>query len=425
MALKEWYGEWTANMGTATETINEVFTEELWDEFLDKKAAKAREIKEEASRLKLEESRIKFEESDDSVKVVSKEASSLNVSYKVETKEIPKLPANKSLKGKIFDEWQGNFYVKMCQAKVDDILGDAYIAPLASDEGYELYKTKDDFVKNHLLTATMGSNAASFINVKTMTGIEMYSKLLDVFQGQEHEEDAAINASTLWEKLKFNRHTKYAPETFLSKVNECLKRMEVDDGTGTGKTTKPFSNSMLPSMLRAKIEHPSFVTWKALSENAKEDWSTVQVTFLREASKTFGANHDSSSKFRTATQRSEEAKGLTEKERKIYQKALQEGKRVQVHIFKKLSAKEKEALNKAKNEKWKERNNGGLGLQYSTNQQLSSLPAGTILVPMLPQGQSERNIQGQANNALLSGGSGNNNDNVINSSSSSLGQESN
>eukprot|EP00957_Ditylum_brightwellii_P076215 5793555-Ditylum_brightwellii.AAC.1 len=91
-----------------------------------------------------------------------------------------------------------------------------------------------------------------------MTGIEMYSKLLDVFQGQEHEEDAVINTSTLREKLKFNRHTKYAPETFFSKVNECLKRMEVDNGTGTGKTTKPFSDSMLPIMLRAKIEHPSF-----------------------------------------------------------------------------------------------------------------------------------------------------------------------
>eukprot|EP00957_Ditylum_brightwellii_P152850 11634252-Ditylum_brightwellii.AAC.1 len=41
----------------------------------------------------------------------------INVSYKVETKEIPKLPASKSLKGEIFDEWHKIFYVKMCQAK--------------------------------------------------------------------------------------------------------------------------------------------------------------------------------------------------------------------------------------------------------------------------------------------------------------------
>eukprot|EP00957_Ditylum_brightwellii_P205702 15345032-Ditylum_brightwellii.AAC.2 len=100
-------------MGTATNMIKEVFTEEVWDEFLAKKAANATEMREEVSRLKLEESRIKFEESNDSIKAVSKEASSLNILYKVETKEIPKLPANKYLKGKIFDKWQGNFNVKI------------------------------------------------------------------------------------------------------------------------------------------------------------------------------------------------------------------------------------------------------------------------------------------------------------------------
>eukprot|EP00957_Ditylum_brightwellii_P089092 6784190-Ditylum_brightwellii.AAC.1 len=69
MVLHEWYEEWTANMEAATKTIEEVFTEELWDEFLAKRAAKAKEMKEEASRLKLEESRIKVEESNNSVKV--------------------------------------------------------------------------------------------------------------------------------------------------------------------------------------------------------------------------------------------------------------------------------------------------------------------------------------------------------------------
>ena len=93
----------------------------------------------------------------------------------METKEIPKLPANKSLKGKIFDEWHGNFYVKMCQAKVADILDKNYVTPDARSEDYELHKTKDAFLKNHLLTATMGSNASSFINVKTMTGVKMYN----------------------------------------------------------------------------------------------------------------------------------------------------------------------------------------------------------------------------------------------------------
>ena len=144
----------------------------------------------------------------------------------------------------------------MCQAKVGNILEKDYVPPNKDDDGYELYKVKDDFLKNHLLTATMGSNASSFINVKTMTGVEMYKHLLDVFQGLQHDEDAAVNATTTWEKLKFNKHSRYSPESFLSMVNECLKRMEISDSDG--RTTKPFSEAMLPSLLRAKIHHPSF-----------------------------------------------------------------------------------------------------------------------------------------------------------------------
>eukprot|EP00957_Ditylum_brightwellii_P013026 984042-Ditylum_brightwellii.AAC.1 len=69
-------------------------------------------------KLELEESRTNFEESDDSVKVVNaREESGVNVSYKVETKEIPKLSPNKFLKGKLFDKWQGNFALKCARQK--------------------------------------------------------------------------------------------------------------------------------------------------------------------------------------------------------------------------------------------------------------------------------------------------------------------
>eukprot|EP00957_Ditylum_brightwellii_P182826 13926397-Ditylum_brightwellii.AAC.1 len=102
----------------------------------------------------------------------AREESGLNVSYKVETKEILKLLPNKSLQGKLFDEWQGSFYVKMCQVKVDDILEEDYVPPKEGENGYDLYKTKDDFVKNHLLMATMGLNATSLINVKMQKGVQ-------------------------------------------------------------------------------------------------------------------------------------------------------------------------------------------------------------------------------------------------------------
>eukprot|EP00957_Ditylum_brightwellii_P174549 13290613-Ditylum_brightwellii.AAC.1 len=66
-------------MGAATKTIEEVFTKELWGEFLTKRVAKVKEMRDEASRLKLEESRIKVDKKNDSAKAVSKEASDLNV----------------------------------------------------------------------------------------------------------------------------------------------------------------------------------------------------------------------------------------------------------------------------------------------------------------------------------------------------------
>eukprot|EP00957_Ditylum_brightwellii_P164967 12560394-Ditylum_brightwellii.AAC.1 len=43
-------------------------------------------------------------------------------------------------------------------------------------------------------------------------------------------------------------------------MNYGLRKKEVDDGTG--RTSKPFSNAMLPSLLRVKIDHTSFNTWK-------------------------------------------------------------------------------------------------------------------------------------------------------------------
>eukprot|EP00957_Ditylum_brightwellii_P005228 399311-Ditylum_brightwellii.AAC.1 len=48
---------------------------------------------------------------------IGKREEGINVSYKVETKEIPKLPANNLLRGKVFDGWHASFYMKMCQAK--------------------------------------------------------------------------------------------------------------------------------------------------------------------------------------------------------------------------------------------------------------------------------------------------------------------
>ena len=99
MALKEWYLEWSASMESAAHEVEEIFTNELWDKFLLKRKEGAKQTRE-------------AKDNNGTEKVASKSDEGLNISYKVETKEIPTLPPNKSLKGKLFDEWHGNFYVK-------------------------------------------------------------------------------------------------------------------------------------------------------------------------------------------------------------------------------------------------------------------------------------------------------------------------
>eukprot|EP00957_Ditylum_brightwellii_P074773 5682421-Ditylum_brightwellii.AAC.1 len=69
----------------------------------------------------------------------------------------------------------------MCQAKLTDLLSEGYTVPKQGCADYDNYKMQDDVLKNHLLTATLESNASSFINVRTMTGLEMYEKLLSLY----------------------------------------------------------------------------------------------------------------------------------------------------------------------------------------------------------------------------------------------------
>ena len=141
-------------MDATSKSIEEVFTQALWDEFLYEREKAMYEAAEKRRQVK-EEEEAEEAKPPAAAKITKNKDDGINVSYKVETKEIPKLPANKSLKGKIFDEWHGNFYVKMCQAKVADILNKNYVTPDARSKEYKLHKMKDAFLKNHLLTATM------------------------------------------------------------------------------------------------------------------------------------------------------------------------------------------------------------------------------------------------------------------------------
>eukprot|EP00957_Ditylum_brightwellii_P076097 5784376-Ditylum_brightwellii.AAC.1 len=80
----------------------------------------------------------------------------------------------------------------MCQAKIADILEKNYVPLDVKFDDYELYRTKDTVLKSNLFTLMTGSNATSFINVKTMAGVKIHSTLLDIFQGLKHDRDMAV-----------------------------------------------------------------------------------------------------------------------------------------------------------------------------------------------------------------------------------------
>ena len=272
-------------------------------------------------------------------------------------KEIPKLPKDKSLRGKIFDDWNALFNAKMSQAKISDLLEPDFIKPVRGEIEYESFKIKADFLKNHLLTAIIGSNANSFVNPKTMDGIDMYNKLLEVFQGEDHEKDKAVNAATEFEKLRFGKGSNLSPEAFLAKINECLKRMEVPDGHGG--TTKPVSDILLPSLFRAKIHHPTYETWKEISETNKEEWKDIQISFLRVADRNTVGKHEQSDKFRTSNQTMDiNKKALTKDELSEYNRALSKGLYVRKELFHKLSKNQKEKIKSSKDKQKQDKGDG-------------------------------------------------------------------
>eukprot|EP00957_Ditylum_brightwellii_P093577 7125728-Ditylum_brightwellii.AAC.1 len=175
MCLKDWYIQWRKTNEVKTGVkASEVFTLEMWEEFIQERAKR----QENAPIIVKHEQGVAAPAAP-AAHTTSTASRGLNMSYQVETKEIPKLPVNKLLKGKIFDDWHSSFFIKMCQAKLQDLLEDRYVIPDPSDSDYDDYKTKDDFLRYHLLTATLESNASLFINAKTTTDLQMYNKLLD------------------------------------------------------------------------------------------------------------------------------------------------------------------------------------------------------------------------------------------------------
>eukprot|EP00957_Ditylum_brightwellii_P066191 5022793-Ditylum_brightwellii.AAC.1 len=83
-------------MDATSKSIEEVFTQALWDEFLYETEKAMYKAAEKRSQVKEEEEEEEEEEAKPpaTAKTIKIKDDGINVSYQVETKEIPKLPAN-------------------------------------------------------------------------------------------------------------------------------------------------------------------------------------------------------------------------------------------------------------------------------------------------------------------------------------------
>lgn len=77
----------------------------------------------------------------------------------------------------------------MSQERIDGILNNNYMRPDLNEVSYKQFKIKMDYLINHLLTEIINLNTFSFINTKTMDGLKIYKKLVDVLHGQDQNEN--------------------------------------------------------------------------------------------------------------------------------------------------------------------------------------------------------------------------------------------
>ena len=402
MGMRAWYLEWVQNGREGSENFDEVFTIEKYEDF--------NVLRQLALEEKAEDRAAAGRDDESKFSLSSERKKSDTYSLKIESKDVPKLPKGQvTLKGKVFDDWCIAFKVKMEHAGIGDLLEANFNPPdeLEEDDVVEEFERKEKYLKSHLTNATLGTNAYDFIDNKRQSGLEMWKELLTIFQGDDHEADDAVTAAALLEGMSFTKHTRMAPEAFLSKFCGYLKRMETVDEKGT--VIPAMNKALIPNIFRSKIKHPAFTQWSGLSQKSKDDWDTMKTSFLREAEQMkseFRKSGDTTDRFRTHNQQ------MTAPQ---IQSAIDKGGYLPGPVFRKLTKEQKTLLfknkEKRKNDKKNGNNQGTLPSQYAAN--LGQLEPGTIIIPPSAQQTADtdtsatattNNVKGKTNNAMQSHG---------------------
>jgi hypothetical protein len=178
------------------------------------------------------------------------------------------LPKTKSIQD-AYNDWKDSFLVQMTLANVFSVLEDSYVAPTASTDADErtLDERMQNIVKASIMTATMGTLAAAFLDNKD-DGRTIFFKLRSTYKSKDSQQEAAEAANKAFGLLSFGKTTKLTTEGFSLSFMRYVQQMQ-DNGS-------PLAPVLMKSTFLGKIQHPAYATFKAI-KNANDELFAVTL----------------------------------------------------------------------------------------------------------------------------------------------------
>lgn len=200
---------------------------------------------------------------DDELTVGSKalsvsKSTSVSSSWKVDSRDIPKLPKNKSVQAG-FSIWEQSFKVKMQLAKVGDIMEDEYDISTLDDDELQVYKEKDAYLKSCLVTATMETTAYCEVTL-SKSGRDIWFDLLKSYHGEDYVKGEATAAAMELANMRYDKKSGMTGDKFVSEYKQCLTKM--------AEFNTPFPLPLIKADFLSKVTHPGLRNWKLLMQES-------------------------------------------------------------------------------------------------------------------------------------------------------------
>ena len=190
--------------------------------------------------------------------------------FKVDFKSIVKLPAS-GLKDN-FLEWVEAFLAQLTLANCGELLEDSYTPPSKSSPDYAAFQNKDMWLKNCLISATMGTTAYPNID-PNVAGYLNFRALQVAYYGTDHKETSAKEANKELARLVFSDTCGLSPSGFVAKYQtlmQCLTR---------GNCAYP--DRLARETFLTKITHSAFKAWKEVMTEIDDSTVTLDMLYTK------------------------------------------------------------------------------------------------------------------------------------------------